>query len=97
MELDIDRRLGVVFGSRDSFIEKMLEVQDNIISRADFSYWANHLRFIEVPRIDVHELDEFFSQTRTLNLTNKNDYPGGLMLAIQMCTEARSPPTVFYH
>ena len=58
MELGIDRRLGVVFGSRDGFIEKMLEVQDNVTSRTHFSYWASHLRFIEVPRIDIPELDE---------------------------------------
>lgn len=86
MELDIDRRLGAVFGSRDSFIERMLEVQENVISRADFSYWASHLRFIEVPRIDVCELDEFFSQTRILNLTNTNDNLGETnYLAVSYC------------
>lgn len=86
MELDIDRNLGTVFGSRDRFIEKMLEVQDNVILRDDLSHWASHLRFIEVPIIDVSELDDFFRQARTLNLTNKNAYPGETnYLAVSYC------------
>lgn len=93
IELDIDRRLEAVFGSRDGFIERMLQVQDNIISRNNFSYCASHLRFIEVPRIDISELRDFFNQTQTLNLTNKNDHVGETnYLAVSYCWSSVETP-----
>ncbi|KAE8150632.1 heterokaryon incompatibility protein-domain-containing protein [Aspergillus avenaceus] len=86
MELDIDRKLGEVFGSLDGLIEKMLEIQESVIPRDNFSHWAHHLRFIEVPSIDKAGLDESLNQTRTLNLTNKNDFPGETnYLAVSYC------------
>ncbi|KAE8162352.1 heterokaryon incompatibility protein-domain-containing protein [Aspergillus tamarii] len=88
MELDIDRKLGAVFGSFDGFIEPMLDIQENIMPRADFSHWANNLRFIEVPRINTLELDDF-SRTKLLNLTNKGDFPGEKnYLAVSYCWDS---------
>lgn len=89
MELDIDRKLGAVFGSLNGFTESMLEIQENVIPRAHFSHWANNLRFIEVPGIDITELDEFLNQRRTLHLTKKNDHPGETRyLAVSYCWDS---------
>ncbi|BDD58962.1 hypothetical protein MAP00_004197 [Monascus purpureus] len=88
MELDIDRKLGAVFGSFDGFIEPMLEIQENIMLRADFSQWADSLRFIEVPRINTPELDDF-CRTKLLNLTNKGEFPGEKnYLAVSYCWDS---------
>lgn len=88
MELDIDKKLGAVFASFDGFIEPILEIQENIVPRANFSHWADNLRFIEVPRISTPELDDFF-RTKLLNLTDKGEFPGEKnYLAVSYCWDS---------
>ena len=60
-----------------------------VVRRKHFSYWANNLRFIEVPGIDITELDEFLNQMSTLYLTNKNDHLGETKyLAVLYCWDS---------
>ncbi|KAF2724633.1 hypothetical protein K431DRAFT_309775 [Polychaeton citri CBS 116435] len=86
MELDTDKELGAIVGSLDSLIEKTLEIQECVVVRANFSHWAKHLRFIEVPGVSSTEPEDICIRTRTLNLTSKDDHPAETnYLAVSYC------------